>query len=295
MKPLILVVEDNPDILFTIQLSLESNDYRVETAKNGKDALKKLSKISKSPDIIISDIMMDEMDGYELFKELSNNPLWSNIPFVFLTARASPKDIIFGKKLGVDDYLTKPFKEEDLIAVISGKLSRKRKSESINKTFEELLKSRKIDLSPSISKDDMAKVVLLEVIWDDYIGPALKSYFPKEEKFLVSIKDVAQQLFQSAVSIYGHEDVTQAQGILINIENIRSNGYIFFDAYPDKTARAGERQYMLAVIAPSINYFKALDIKEIFEEISRIIKEKKAWDPEKYWKAIFNLLSSPSL
>ena len=110
-----------------VKLLLESNDYRVETAKTGEDALKILSDLKTPPDIIISDIMMPKMNGYNFFETVSDNLKWNRIPFIFISALSTPEDIRIGKMLGVDDYLTKPFKEEDLLATISGKVNRKYK------------------------------------------------------------------------------------------------------------------------------------------------------------------------
>lgn len=127
---LIMVVEDNVNILDSITFILELNDFDVITAKNGKDALEKLNYLiseDKKPDVIVSDIMMPEMDGYHLFRELSKSPHWNKIPFIFLTALVSPEDIKIGKMLGVDDYITKPFKEDDLLAIIVGKLAKLKK------------------------------------------------------------------------------------------------------------------------------------------------------------------------
>ena len=293
MKPLIFVVEDNLDILFAIKLLLESNNYKVVTAKNGKEALNKLSKLKHNPEIIISDIMMPELDGYDFFNAVSDDPRWGLIPFLFLTARATPKDIRFGKMLGVDDYLTKPFKEEDLLAVISGKITRKKKIDSLNKRIEKLLQTLKKEITPSISEEDKGLVILLIVIWDDHIGPAIDNFFPKEEKLPFSISQVGQQLFQATISIYGHEDVTKAEGILLNIENIKRYGYLFFDSYPDPTARAGERQFMIGVIAPKISFFDSLKIKEILKEISNLVKKKKDFDLAEYREKVLDLLTSP--
>ncbi|MFW9906376.1 MAG: response regulator [Candidatus Thorarchaeota archaeon] len=125
MKPTILVVEDNPDVLFNIQVSLEANNYMVETATTGKEAVAKLSNRETSPDLIVSDIMMPEMDGYEFYQVLANDPSWKEIPLLFLSALATPDDIRFAHILGVDDYITKPFKEEDLLAMIERKLKDK--------------------------------------------------------------------------------------------------------------------------------------------------------------------------
>ena len=122
MNPTILVVEDNPDVLFNIQVALEANEYEVVIASNGKKALKKLSEMEKHPDLIISDIMMPEMDGYELYQVLANNAEWKEIPILFLSALATPDDIRFSQILGVKDYITKPFKEEVLLDLIKTKL-----------------------------------------------------------------------------------------------------------------------------------------------------------------------------
>ncbi len=121
----ILVVEDNPDVLFNIMVTLEANNYEVEIATNGKEAVNKLLEKTEVniPQIIISDIMMPEMDGYELYQFLKNNLQFKNIPLIFLSALATPDDIRFAKFLGANDYLTKPFQEEKLLELITQKLS----------------------------------------------------------------------------------------------------------------------------------------------------------------------------
>ena len=123
IKPIILVVEDNPYVLFNIQVSLEANNYIVETATTGKEAIKKLSNKEPVPDLIVSDIMMPEMDGYEFYQVLTNDPIWKEIPLLFLSALATPDDIRFAQILGVEDYITKPFKEDDLLVMIERKLN----------------------------------------------------------------------------------------------------------------------------------------------------------------------------
>jgi DNA-binding response OmpR family regulator len=203
LKPLVLVVDDNKDILFNLQLLLESNDYRVETAETGEDALKILSDLNTPPDIIISDIMMPKMDGYNFFETVSDNIKWNRIPFIFISALSTPEDIRIGKKLGVDDYLTKPFKEEDLLATISGKVNRKHKNDAVNKKIEEFLQTAQIDINPSITVKEKNLVVLLIIIWDDIIGPELKYQYPIDIDLPFSVKSVGQQLFHAAVSIYG--------------------------------------------------------------------------------------------
>ena len=126
---MILVVEDNPDVLFNIMVSLEANNYEVEMATNGKEATKKLLDTSREriPDLIVSDIMMPEMDGYELYQFLKNNPKYDQIPLIFLSALATPDDIRFARFLGASNYITKPFQEEKLLDMVTLKLLEKEK------------------------------------------------------------------------------------------------------------------------------------------------------------------------
>ena len=128
MKSKILLVEDDHRILYNVKILLEFNDYEVVTASNGIEALKVLLSHEIQPDLIICDILMPEMNGYEFFQEVMENPYWSVIPFIFLTAKASPDDMNSAKILGVDDYIIKPFDEKFLLERVSEKLSRKNKT-----------------------------------------------------------------------------------------------------------------------------------------------------------------------
>ncbi|MFX1411054.1 MAG: PleD family two-component system response regulator [Promethearchaeota archaeon] len=295
MKPLILIVEDNRDLLFNLNLILEANNFQTLTAKNGKQALKILSEIDKIPDIILSDIMMPEMDGYDFFKNVSNNPRLNRIPFIFLTARTSQQEIRLGKLLGVDDYITKPFNEKDLLAVISGKITRAKRINMINEKVEDLFSIMKTEMKSSIITELNELSCLLLAYWDDKYGPKLREYYPKEKNFQITMDDIANQLFMAATSIYGHGKITRAEGILLNIKNLNSYGYLYFDSYPEEKERYGEKQFMLAFLAPIISYLDSLKLKEIFGTISREIKQKREWDIKQYWKDIFHILSSSSI
>lgn len=295
MKPLILLVDDNQDILYNIKLFLESKDYRVITAISGKQAIQILSNLDILPELIISDIMMPGINGYDFFEHVSHNLKWNNIPFLFLTAKSTPEDIRLGKMLGVDDYITKPFNEDDLLATISGKILRNKDIKNINKKIKELLDSFSIDFKPSISEEQKKLVCLLLVEWDDKIGPVLKDFYPREKDFSIPIKTLGNQLFHAATSIYGHENITKEQGILLNIENIKNKGFVFFDSFKKEGERYGERQYMLSLIAPEINYFESLRIKEIFKEISENLKSNINWNIELYWDKILEILTTPQI
>jgi CheY-like chemotaxis protein len=290
LKPLILVVEDNIDLLYNLKLLLESNNYKTNTAKNGKEALEILSTLEEIPDIIISDIMMPEMDGYEFFREISNNPHWNRIPFLFLSALITPKDIRFGKLLGADDYLTKPFDEKDLLAILAGKIARNKRVDALNYKIDENFSKMNIEMKVPLGTQHEFFICLFLAFWDDKFGPELNRYYPEEKTFPIPLENIVNQLFTVATSIYGHDKITKAEGVLLNIKNLNTRGYLFFDSYPDDTERFGEKQYMIAVIAPSINYFHTLEIKEIFMDLSAKIKKKIEWNIEEYWKKIYNLM-----
>ncbi len=291
---MLLIVDDNEDILFNLKIMLEKMGYEVITCNSGEQALKFLSSNDIIPEVIISDIMMPNMNGYEFFSAVSAHPSLNRVPFLFLTAKSTPEDIRLGKLLGVDDYITKPFNEEDLIASISGKIARSRKSDLIDDKIKQLLASRDIDTQHSVSKSDQLPFCLLYVCWNDITGPGLKDSYPSDESCHFSIRTIGKQLFHAATSIYGHDKITQAESILLNIENIKKKGYVFFDSFPDEQERYGEKQYMLSVIAPFISYFNSLKIRGILKEISENIKTKQDWDIKEYWEKILTILSTES-
>ena len=118
----ILVVDDEDDVRHCVVWALQNAGYRVLGAPNGVEALGILG--TERVDLILADIAMPRMNGYQLYNEVVQNPDWILIPFVFLTARSLDSDIRYGKELGVDDYLTKPFRPDDLLATVRGKLRR---------------------------------------------------------------------------------------------------------------------------------------------------------------------------
>ncbi|MCB0190501.1 MAG: response regulator transcription factor [Anaerolineae bacterium] len=118
----ILLVDDEAELLENIAMTLEAADFYVEKANNGQEALNALK--AQSFNLILADIAMPDMNGYQLLDRIRENQRWASVPFVFLTARKLDSDIRYGKSLGVDDYLTKPINAEDLLAVVQGKLRR---------------------------------------------------------------------------------------------------------------------------------------------------------------------------
>ncbi len=114
MNKKIMVVDDEPDILSTVGQMLELNGYEVIKASDGKDCLNKLYKLSITPDLIVLDIMMPDVSGWDLAAKLKENIKWKDIPIVFLTAKGDPMSVSMGG-LTAMDYIVKPFDVKDLI------------------------------------------------------------------------------------------------------------------------------------------------------------------------------------
>ena len=118
----ILIVDDNPLIINVLKSLFTSEGYHVVASANGAEAFGALE--SKNFDLIICDVMMPTMDGYELHKKVREQPDLAHIPFVFLTALGDAADINRGKETGADDYVVKPFDPHDLLALVKGKIVR---------------------------------------------------------------------------------------------------------------------------------------------------------------------------
>ncbi|MFN0158860.1 MAG: response regulator [Bacteroidota bacterium] len=122
MKTKILVVDDERDIVDLITYNLSKEGYDVLSAFNGKEAL---DKAGGSTGLVILDLMMPVLDGFETCKRLKSNPATASIPIIFLTARSSEVDEILGLELGADDYIQKPISQRKLLARVKAVLRRK--------------------------------------------------------------------------------------------------------------------------------------------------------------------------
>jgi DNA-binding NarL/FixJ family response regulator len=116
----LLLVDDDPNLVLLVKDYLEFQGYAVDTATNGKEALKMLAVAL--PDMIICDIMMPEVDGYTFVEELRGNAQTNWIPLLFLSAKGQSQDRIKGLNLGADFYMVKPFEPEELVAQVESSL-----------------------------------------------------------------------------------------------------------------------------------------------------------------------------
>jgi signal transduction histidine kinase len=141
---LILVVEDSADLNMAICDILESYDYRIESARNGYEALEILHRVR--PDVVLCDIMMPQMDGYTLLQHTRADTNLRTLPFIFLTALSSSADQRRAKEIGIEDYLTKPVDSSDLVLAIENVLKRQQAIEAATQRRLDELRNRIIGL-----------------------------------------------------------------------------------------------------------------------------------------------------
>lgn len=182
--PLLLIIEDNSDVLIYIQICLEGI-YTIESARNGVEGIQKAIEII--PDVIISDIMMPEKDGYEVTQTLKQNAKTSHIPIVLLTAKATHENKLKGLKYGADAYLMKPFDKEELLIRLE-KLVELRKRLQAHYTNEEYI------IQKNVEQVSGAEVTFLkqlrQVILDNLAEPDF------------SVPQIAQIMKMSQVQVY---------------------------------------------------------------------------------------------
>ncbi|MBB3331095.1 DNA-binding response OmpR family regulator [Halomonas campaniensis] len=114
-QPSILMVEDEEDIAFLIRFLLERHGFTVRHAADGRQALEALDQ-ETPPDLVLLDVMLPYHDGLEVVEQLRQRPAWQAVPVLMLTAKAREADVVRALELGADDYVTKPFQPDELLA-----------------------------------------------------------------------------------------------------------------------------------------------------------------------------------
>jgi DNA-binding NarL/FixJ family response regulator len=148
MAKRLLVVDDDPGLLLAVSETLRAEGYDVKTARRGTEAMVIVAQ--SLPDLIVSDIRMPGMDGYQLVRNLRSSTRTRLVPIVFLTAKDEIVDRIQGFRTGVDAYLTKPFESDELVAVVAAILQR------IERTHSDLARmfGEKTEDEPEFVRDE---------------------------------------------------------------------------------------------------------------------------------------------
>lgn len=151
----VLLIEDDTSLRKNIEELLDLSGFTVFTLSNGKTAAALAEK--ECPDIVLCDIMMPEADGYEVLAQLSSNQSTRHIPFIFISAKTEHYEVRKGMNLGADDYLTKPFDEEELLSAIHSRLEKAQQRQSLLAVQEEM----------SHKEDDIRSLNELKNFFDD--------------------------------------------------------------------------------------------------------------------------------
>jgi DNA-binding response OmpR family regulator len=118
----VLVADDEPNILLSLQFLLKKAGYDVRTARDGEEALAELARAA--PDLVLLDVMMPKIDGFNVCERIRANPAWKDVRIIMLTARGRDVEREKGLALGADDYITKPFSTKEALARVDALLGR---------------------------------------------------------------------------------------------------------------------------------------------------------------------------
>jgi DNA-binding response OmpR family regulator len=191
-KPLVLIVDDSPLNLKVLGTTLRKEGFSLAVAKSGIEALKFISK--KLPDLILLDVMMPEIDGYEVCRRIKNSVAAKNVPVIFLTAKADTDSIVKGFEAGGVDYVTKPFNTAELLARVRTQIS-------LKKAFDEIKTLRGIIPICSNCKKVRDDKGYWEQV-EDYIGKHSDAVFSHS-----ICPDCAKKLYPDIHDVVHHDEM----------------------------------------------------------------------------------------
>ena len=205
----ILIVDDDSILRNVLQKSLELKGYQVVSVDSGKSALTQFNQ--DVPDIIISDVSMPEMNGFEFCRQLRSQPSGKLIPFIFLSAKNDLDDRIQGHTIGADSYLTKPFEMKELLANIEALIERSRRVHAeIVHLIEQLVSSQSANLLTNIAQHSTSSPIMATPQQESNSAPKPLPLTPAEERvFWETIqgftnKQISERLFISPRTVQTH-------------------------------------------------------------------------------------------
>jgi response regulator RpfG family c-di-GMP phosphodiesterase len=289
MEPTVFLIEDDTVLVKNLKKFMEMHNLNLISAPNGKEGLKLLSEFDQHPDVIISDILMPEMDGYDFYMKVAENSEWSRIPFFFLSGKAEPDDVRFGEILGVDDYITKPFKSKELLKRIKKTIKKHSKISKDSRILEEELKEILKFEEPSLKKHRRADFFYIYyMVWNNESEPILKDYFPKNEIPSLNLKNLTSQLYSTLIKMYKFEELSESSQFTLRVVRDLVDAYALIDKVEFETQRE-EGTFMLCAITPNSHYLQSQMIREVLSKIASKIKANKEWNVKDYWELLLDI------
>ncbi len=195
----ILIVEDNQVLREGLREILAIEGYHVLCASNGKEALQEMSTFN--PDLILSDLAMPEMDGFEFLRAVRSRPEWVTIPFLILTARGEKDDVLIGKSLGAEDDLVKPLTRQELLTAVNARLSRAQeiKIAQLHQAYEDSLTAlaNAIDVRDPYTRGHVERVTAYAQILAQQMG--IRDGFLEQIRFGSILHDIGKIVIQDEV------------------------------------------------------------------------------------------------
>lgn len=184
----ILVVDDDEDICENLKIRFQANKFDVIAVNNGKDAVQAVLK--EMPDLVLLDIMMPGMDGYETCKQIKKNTASRFLPVIMLTALRRPEEKVKGLKVGADDFISKPFDDKELLARVNAFLRIKSLHDKLDESYQELkkLEALKDNLTELIVHDLRSPVSSIMATLEIFQGKHKDLMNPQVENFIAKIK-----------------------------------------------------------------------------------------------------------
>lgn len=280
-----MLVEDDLIILHNIKLLLELNGFEVFTGRDGLEALEMLQNMSDPPALILSDIVMPVMNGYEFFSAVSNQLKYRDIPFIFLTARSSPEEVRFAKLLGVDDYLTKPFREEDLFSVIKERVERRAFHQGIVTAIEDEFTAelQTSDLVPvaGIFQSSNSRTLVFQASKESGSATVDTVIYPADHSHHTGLRKLVTTVFTAFEKLCVHEPGYSNQGITIRSKMLSIDTSVYYDR-----TSSGNKNVLAGVMAAKINYLEALRAMDVVRELTRSVITGQTVQLEHFWEKI---------
>lgn len=212
MNDRILLVEDENELRQNLAEVLEINGYAVTEASNGQEALELMALFQ--PDLIVSDIMMPNLDGYGLLKAVRSNPLWVDIPVILLSALIEHQNVRKGMAGGAEDYLTKPIKTHDLVESVKSRLhhNRLRKRVAEQNLYENLRVQHQANLH-GLKTPTYGVFSILEYLRDGWAELEANEISKLFDQAVVSVRQLSNNILKTQYYYeYKEKDVVSAQG-----------------------------------------------------------------------------------
>lgn len=275
----VLFVEDNDDLRDNVALVLDMEGYNVRLARDGREALDLLDE-GFVPHLIVSDIMMPRMNGYEFFDAVQQKPQLRGVPFIFLTARGSRGDISTGRMLGADDYLVKPFEPKEFLVAVRNRLKRAadyraHAAESLGDARRVLVKMLSHELRTPLTYVTGGFAMLAEELEaQERTGEDIRTSLSLIQNGTERLNRLAEQMVLYSEIISGHtEDRIKKTSERLDLEDILTDTLITLDDLLE------EREITVSVVKPDSPVIVCGVAELLIAAVGEVIRNAAQYSP----------------